>query len=91
MPKLNRTREEWKQSLHFTESTAFEALEDIAALFAENEKLQNREQAGRDYLVSICGIGSENPIDFLIAAHAYAMAENAELKKQLNDGHTHDK
>jgi hypothetical protein len=50
-----------------------------------------REQAGRDYLVSICGIGSEDPMDFLISAHAWFAAENAELKKQLNDEHTHDK
>ena len=56
---------------------------EVEALRAKMDQLQAREQKGRQYLVDICGIGSEDPMDFLCAAHAYQRAELDSLRAQL--------
>lgn len=54
-----------------------------ARLTAQLAEAEAREQKGRDYLVDISGIGSEDPMDFLCAAHAYQRAELDSLRAQL--------
>ena len=56
---------------------------EVEALRAKMDQLQAREQKGRQYLVDICGIGSEDPMDFLCAAHAYQRGELDSLRAQL--------
>jgi cytidylate kinase len=71
-------------------NTAKVMSEKLRAAEAENEALKaqlaetnTREQKGRQYLMDICGIGSEDPMDFLCAAHAHQRTELDTLRAQL--------
>ena len=88
----HRTKDEWaKMPVHTLGSwsleTAHKAKADLAELFArvealeaENAALKAREQEGRNYLVSLTGFGSEDPMGFLIASHAKIKSERDELQ-----------